>query len=333
MNEKTLDLLVIGAGPSGIAIGAEARKAGLSVLLVDRGPLAASIIDFPTFLTFFTTRDKMEIAGIPMSIPEDKPTRQQALAYYRSIVERFDVPISLHENVLLAKKEGVLFRVDSVRDGKPVTRTAKNVAIATGFFGNPLPLQVPGAELPWVKRQYIDAYRHFGEQVLVVGGANSAVKVALELWRNGVKVTLAVRAPAIRDSVKFWLKPDIENRIKEGSIRAFFNTQVTAFNNDPRGTELEETPPGQPARKIIVPCDTAFLFIGYQPDTELQRRCGVNIDTKSLVPQFNPDTCETNVPGLFVAGTIQAGLDTDRIFIENSRDHGEKIVKRIRSAN
>jgi thioredoxin reductase (NADPH) len=331
MNEKTLDLLVIGAGPTGIAVGAEARKSGLSVLLVDRGPLVASIVDFPTFLTFFTTRDRMEIAGIPMSIPEDKPTRQQALAYYRSIVERFDIPISLHENVLHAKKEGAVFKVESVRDGKPITRFAKNVVIATGFFGNPLPINVPGSDLPWVKRQYVDAYRHFGENVLVIGGANSAVKTALELWRNGVKVTLAVRAPAVRDSVKFWLKPDIENRIKEGSIRAFFNAQVKAFHNDPRGAELEINTPGQTPKTLILPCDTAFAFIGYRPDVDLERRCGVQVDPKTLVPNFNPDTCESNVPGLFVAGTILAGLDTDKIFIENSRDHGETIVKRIMS--
>ena len=182
---NTHDLIVIGAGPTGIAIGAEARKAGLDVLLIDRGPLTAAILNFPTYMTFFTTRDKLEIAGIPLTTPEDKPTRQQALIYYRAVAAKYELPVALHEEVLEVVSEGHEFIVRGRFENQTRTRRARAVALATGYFKDPLPFSIPGAELPWVHRYYRDPYRHFNEDVVLIGGGNSSCEAALDLWRNG----------------------------------------------------------------------------------------------------------------------------------------------------
>ena len=316
---EILDLLVVGAGPTGIAIGAEARQAGLEVLLVDRGPLTAAIQQYPTFLEFFTTRDRLEIAGLPFTIPDDKPTRRQALAYYRLVVERYQVPVALFEGVLDVRKDGDVFDVHTAKR----SYCARAVALATGYFGNPRRLGVPGEDLPWVQARYKEAYPHFAQDVVVVGAGNTAAEAALDMWRNGVRVSLVHRGPHVRPGVKYWLKPDIENRIQEGSIPARFNTVVRAFR-DGEGVEVE----GANGVEVL-PAQTAYVLIGYTPEADFERRCGVEVDPESLVPVYDPETCESNVPGLYVAGTIQAGRATDKIFIENSRDHGPKIVKHL----
>jgi thioredoxin reductase (NADPH) len=318
-----LDLLVVGAGPTGIAIGAEARRRGLSVLLVDQGPLTAAIQGYPTFMEFFTTRDRLEIADIPFSIPEDKPTRRQALAYYRMVVERYQVPLALYEEVVEVKKEGEEFAVHTRRaQGTRVLR-ARAVALATGYFFNPRYLGVPGENLPWVSAHYKEPYPHFAQDVVIVGAGNTAAEAALDLWRNGARVTLVHRGPHMKPGVKYWLKPDIENRIEEGSIAARFNSLVRAFL--PEGAVEIATPEGPE----LLPAQAAYVLVGYTPDAEFERRCGVEIDPETLAPAFDPETCESNVPGLYVAGTLQAGRWTDRIFIENSRDHGPKIVSHL----
>src|ERR1044072_8736490 len=259
----TLDLLVVGAGPTGIAIGAEARKAGLSVLLGDRGPLTAAIQGYPTFMEFFTTRDRLEIAGVPLTIPEDKPTRRQALVYYRGVVDRYQVPLALYEDVVAVERvdrgdhghrsQDGLFRVRScrVQQGDERGRRARAVAIATGYFINPCRLGVPGEDLPWVHSYYKEAYPHFGQDVVVVGAGNTAAEAALDLWRNGVRVTLVHRGQQVRPGVKYWLKPDFENRIAEGSIAARFGSTVQAFLPEgavelliPRGPEVLAAPAG-----------------------------------------------------------------------------------------
>lgn len=316
---EILDLLVVGAGPTGIAIGAEARQAGLGVLLVDRGALTAAIQQYPTFMEFFTTRDRLEIAGVPFTIPDDKPTRRQALAYYRLVVERYQVPVALFESVEDVRKEGELF---TVRTAKRSCR-ARAVALATGYFGNPRRLGVPGEDLPWVQARYKEAYPHFAQDVVVVGAGNTAAEAALDMWRNGVRVSLVHRGAHVRPGVKYWLKPDIENRIQEGSIPARFNTVVRAFR-DGEGVEVEG-----PGGVEVLPAQTAYVLIGYTPEADFERLCGVELDPVSLIPVYDPETCESNVPGLYVAGTIQAGRATDKIFIENSRDHGPKIVKHL----
>ena len=317
-----LDLLVVGAGPTGIAIGAEARRRGVGVLVMDRGPLTAAIQGYPTFMEFFTTRDRLEIADIPFTIPDDKPTRRQALAYYRLVVDRYKIPLALYEEVLDIRQEGEGFAVNSnCRELR-----ARAVAVATGYFGNPRRLGVPGEDLPWVSVRYKEAYPHYQQDVVIVGAGNTAAEAALDLWRNGARVTLVHRGPHVKPGVKYWIKPDIENRIEEGSIAAHFNSVVCAFRNGPpeAGVEIQG-----PNGRELLPAQAAYVLVGYTPEVELLKRAGVRIDPESLEPAYDPATCESNVPGLYVAGTIQAGRRTDRIFIENSRDHGPLIVDHL----
>lgn len=331
VDSEVLDLLVVGAGPTGISIGAEARQAGLSVLLVDRGALTAAIQGYPTFMEFFTTRDRLEIADIPFSIPEDKPTRRQALAYYRFVVERYKIPFALHEQVIEVTPEPggegtfqVVTEAASPRIGEPRVRRARAVAFATGYFGNPVRLGVPGEDLPHVHNRYLEPYPHFGERVVIVGGGNTAVEAALDLWRNGAKVALVHRRAGTKPGVKYWLKPDIENRIAEGSIAAHFESVVCAFL--PGGVEISKAAAGSAGPRETLPADAVYVLVGYRPEMGLLARSGIAIEPETLVPAFDAATCESNVPGLYVAGTIQAGRATDRIFIENSRDHGGRIV-------
>lgn len=332
--EGEFDLLVVGAGPTGIAVGAEARRAGLDVLLVDQGPLVASLQAYPADLEFFTTRERLEIAGVPFTVPDVKPNRRQALVYYREVVKRHQVPLALYEEVTALVPEGDGFRVDSVKDGLARQRRARAVAVATGYFWWPNRLGVPGEDLPWVLQRYVEPYPHFDQDVVVVGGANSAVKTALDLWRNGARVTLVHRGPAVRKSVKYWLRPDFENRVEEGSIAVRFESRVRAFHaaaaaadGSRRGSQVEIEGPGGVER---LPADAAYVLIGYSPDTTLLERAGVEIDPASLVPAYDPESCETNVPGLYVAGTVQAGRRTNKIFIENSRDHGARIIAHLK---
>jgi thioredoxin reductase (NADPH) len=320
-----LDLLVVGAGPTGIAIGAEAIRRGIGgngVLVMDRGPLTAAIQGYPTFMEFFTTRDRLEIADIPFTIPDDKPTRRQALAYYRMVVDRYRIPLALFEEVLEIRREGEGFIVVSNRR----ELRARAVAVATGYFGNPRRLGVPGEDLPWVSTRYKEAYPHYRQDVVIVGAGNTAAEAALDLWRNGARVTLVHRGPHVKPGVKYWVKPDIENRIEEGSIAARFNSLVCAFRNGPpeAGVEIQG-----PNGLELLPAQAAYVLVGYTPEIDLLLRAGVRIDPESLEPAYDPATCESNVPGLYVAGTIQAGRRTDRIFIENSRDHGPLIVEHL----
>jgi|SRR5580693_548031 thioredoxin reductase (NADPH) len=330
----TLDLLVVGAGPTGIAIGAEARAAGLDVLLVDRGPLTASIQAYPTFLEFFTTRDRLEIAGVPFAIPEDKPSRRQALTYYRAVVERYRIPLALYEEVTgvgRAASDALAgldsdFEVRSHRRAEPgveIVRRAHAVALATGYFDGIRRLGVPGEDLPWVQHRYREPYPLFGLDVVIVGAGNTAAEAALDLWRNGARVTLVHRGPHLKPGVKYWLKPDLENRIAEGSIAVRFRSVVRAFEHE---RVVLDTPQGPEE----LPAQAAFVLVGYLPDVELERRAGIAVDPETLIPSFDPQTCESNVPGLYVAGTLQAGRYIDRIFIENSREHAPRIVAHLR---
>ena len=323
---RIYDLIVVGAGPTGIAIGAEARKAGLDVLLIDRGALTAAILAFPTYMNFFTTRDKLAIADIPFAIPNEKPSRQDALVYYRAVAAHYRLPLALHEEVIAIERQESLFNVGTRTKESEIRRRARAVALATGYFGNPVPYDIPGKDLPWVNRYYQDPYRHYGEDVVLIGGGNSACEAALDLWRNGAgSVTLIVRGTQLKDGVKYWVRPDIENRIGEGSIRAHFNSIARVFKESPRGVEVQHG-----TENLFAKADAVYILTGFLPDAQFERRCGIEVDAQTLIPKFDAESCESNVPGLYIAGTLQAGSDTGRIFIENSREHAPKIVAHLR---
>ncbi|MCP4201348.1 MAG: NAD(P)-binding domain-containing protein [bacterium] len=327
---RALDLLVVGAGPTGIAIGARARQAGLDVVLVDRGPLAAALVDFPVYMNFFTTRDLMEIAGVPLTTPHDKPSRREALAYYRAVAAQFEIPLALNQEVVRLHKGGDAFEVVSRRSGEGSPERvwrARAVALAQGYFHRPRLLSKPGEEHAWVHCRYLEPYRHFGEHVAIVGGGNSALEAALDLWRNHVRVTVIHRGDSVKDTVKYWLKPDFENRVAEGSIEFRPSSIVRAFEQGGDGSRsLElETPAGVESLAV----DAAYVLIGYEPDTGLARQCGVTFAEETLVPTFDRESCESNVEGLYLAGTIQAGRDIGTLFIENSRVHADRIVEHV----
>lgn len=317
-----VDLLIVGGGPTGIALGAEARRAGLEALVVDRGPLLANLLAFPTYMKFFTTRDLLEIAEIPFAIPQDKPDRRQAIAYYHSIARQFQLDVAPQEEVVSAQREGDFFEVQTVQEGESRTRKSRAVALATGYFHRPRRLGVAGEDKPWVHSRYMEPYSHYGEDVVVVGGGNSAAETALDLWRNGARVTLVHRGEAVKKTIKYWLRPDFEHRVEEGSIAAAYRSRVRSFGD--HVVQIEG-----PSGIRVLPARAAYVLVGYTPDADLERRCGVELDDETLIPNFDPDTCETNVPGLYVAGTLQAGRRTDKIFIENSRAHGVRIVRHL----
>ncbi|MEZ5333084.1 MAG: NAD(P)-binding domain-containing protein [Thermoanaerobaculia bacterium] len=290
-----------------------------------QGPLTSNLLRVPRYMKFFTTRDRLEIPDVPFTSSDDKPDLQQALIYYRAVVDHYDSPVAPHETVLEATPGDTagIFRVLTRVEGEERVRRARNVVLATGYFGNPRRLGVPGEDEPWVHSRYLEPYRHHGERVVLVGGGNSSCEAALELWRNGVaSVTMVVRKDELKQSVKYWVKPDVENRIAEGSIDALFDSEVESFADH---VVRVRTPDGP--REL--PADAAYVLIGYDTDASLLARCGVTVDPETLVPRFDEDSCETDVPGFYVAGAVQSGRDTNRIFIDNSRDHGARIVRDV----
>jgi thioredoxin reductase (NADPH) len=331
------DVLIVGAGPSGLATAIAAKQQGLDYAIVEKGVLVNSVFRFPVHMVFFTTPELLEIGGLPLVSPADKPTRLEALKYYRRVVDTYGLAISFHEEVTAIEHDAGdgIFTV-TTRQGNGVTRArhARAVVLAIGYYEHPNYLRVPGEDLPHVSHFYDEAHPQYRQRVVIVGGKNSAAEAALELFRAGAHVTLVHRRAALGESIKYWVKPDIENRIKEGSIAARFESRVVAITHT--HVEIERHPstgsgqgaataPGQAAREQI-PAERVFLLTGYHPDVELMRRAGVRCDDETLAPAYDPETFETNVPNLFVAGGAVAGKNTGTIFIENGRFHGEKII-------
>ena len=314
------DLVIIGGGPTGINVAVEAKKAGLSYIVIEKGVLANSIYHFPANMTFFSTSKNLEIANIPFISHTEKPTRREALEYYRRITESYELNIHYYEEVSQVEESNGDYKVNT---SKGIYYT-KNIAVTVGFYDTPRLLDIPGEDLPKVKHYYDEVHPYVGQKVLVIGAANSACDVALECWQKGAaEVTMAIRSNEIYPKVKYWIKPNIENRIKEGSITAHFATEVVDIT--PPHVTLKSSD-----KEWTIENDFVLAMTGYQPDYGLLNRLMVPINEyDDHKPNFNPDTLETSQPGMYVAGVINAGMLTSKLFIENTRDHGERIVKSI----
>ncbi len=311
------DLVIVGAGPSGLACAIEAQKRRLSYLILEKGSVVDAIRRFPVNLTFFSTPELLEIGNVPFIVPTFRPSRTDIVRYYHRVVKDFALQVKTDVEVTSVDKKGRFFDITTGAD----RYYCRNVVFATGYFDNPNPFDVPGGDLPKVLRYYTEPYVYSGKEIAVVGGKNSAVEIALELFRNGSKVTLIHRGSRLSEGVKYWVLPDIENRIKAGEITAMFDTTVREI----RATELilEGKHAGQ------IPNEFVFVMIGYRPDNSMLERLGVTIDPSTLAPSHNFGTMETNVDGVYVAGSIAAGKFNNKIFIENGRLHGALIINSI----
>jgi len=315
------DVLVIGAGPTGLACAIDAQLAGFRVVLVDKGCLCNSLYNYPAHMTFFTTPELLEIGSIPFPSPNPKPSRNEALQYYRQVAAYYKLDVRQYHQVekVTGSDGGFAVHTKDRFDRTGILR-ARKLIVATGYYDLPNYLRIPGEELSKVHHYYDDPHPYSGLDILVIGGKNSAAIAALELWRHGARVTLVHRGPDIHRHVKYWIKPDIENRIKHGEITAYFDTRVAEIGLD---TVRLETPSGV----TILKNDFVFALIGYHPDFEFLDSLGVQATGPDRLPVCNPESLESNVPGLYLAGVIVAGNRTNEIFIENGRFHGQQIAK------
>ena len=327
------DVLVIGAGPTGMACAIEAQRAGFRSVLVDKGCLCNSLFHYPAHMTFFTTSELLEIGDIPFPSTHAKPTRDEALEYYRKVAMFYKLDIRAYQRVEQVTGEDLNFAVRT-RDefGRGRTYTTRKVVVATGYYDRPNLMNIPGEDLPKVHHYYNDPHPFYGLDVVVIGGKNSAAIAALELWRHGARVTVVYRGPAMQPHIKYWILPDIENRIKNGQITAYFNTTVTRIDPDtvtlstPVPALSRLLPRRQDAGTRVIKNQTVFAMTGYLPDFEFLRSIGVRITGEDRRPFCDSRSLESNVPGLYLAGVIVAGDSTHEIFIENGRFHGRQIA-------
>lgn len=316
---KEYDIIIIGGGPIGMACGIEAKKAGLSYLIIEKGCLVNSLYHYPLNMTFFSTSERLEIGGVPFISHGPKPNRFEALEYYRRVCMSWELNIRLYEEVLSSELKDNAHRLETSRG----SYQAKVVILALGFYDLPFLLNVPGENLPKVLHYYDEPHPYFAQRILVVGASNSAVDVALETWRKGADVTMVVKGETIGSNVKYWVRPDIDNRIKEGSIKCYFNSQVVEITPD---TVEINTPEG---RKTL-PNDFVLAMTGYQPPFDFMESFGIRFhDDEYHTPVYDEETMETNVPNLYLAGVVCGGLKTNKWFIENSRVHAEMIIREI----
>nr|WP_199157356.1 YpdA family putative bacillithiol disulfide reductase [Pedobacter sp. ASV2] len=323
LNEQNtqFDVLIIGAGPIGMACAIEAQKAGLSYIIVEKGALVNSLYNYPVFMTFFSTSQKLEIGGVPFVTISPKPNRNEAVEYYRRVAEKFSLNINLFERVNQVKKnDDGIFEISTAK----ANYKAKHVIVSTGFYDVPLLMNIPGEDLPKVTHYYKDPHLYAFQNVVVVGANNSGVDAALETYRKGANVTMIVRSGELGPHVKYWVRPDIQNRIKEGEVIAHFNSELIEI----REGEVDiKTPEGIKTIKN----DFVIAMTGYQPDFSMLRKFGIDLP-ESLCPVYNEETMETNVKGLYLAGVVCGGMDTHKLFIENSRVHAEMIMKNMVSS-
>ncbi|MFD2514914.1 YpdA family putative bacillithiol disulfide reductase [Pontibacter locisalis] len=317
--KEALDILIVGGGPIGLACGIEARKAGLSYLIVEKGCLVNSLFNYPLHMTFFSTADRLEIGGLPFPSINPKPNRMEALEYYRRVSDVSEVNINLFEEV--RNIEPTPHGMYTINTSKAQYQ-ARHVIIATGFYDIPNLLGIPGEELPKVRHYYYDPHFYYKQKLVVVGANNSAADVALETWRRGAEVTMVIRQAELQ-SIKYWVKPDLQNRIDEGSIKAYFQSTLTEV----RENEVDvRTPDG----KVTLANDFVMAMTGYKPNFSFLENVGIRLsDDEQKHPTYNPETMETNMPRMYLAGVVCGGMDTRVWFIENSREHAVKIVKHI----
>ncbi len=320
MSAEQFDVLVIGAGPTGLACALEAKRLGLRVALIDKGCLCNSIYHYPSHMTFFTTPELLEIGEVPFPSQNQKPNRNEALEYYRKVAERFELDVRQYLNVDSVEGTDGDFRVHTTdRFERKSTFGARKLIVATGYYDLPNYLGIPGEDSSKVMHYYDDPHPYFGMDVLVIGGKNSAAIAALDLWRHGVRVTLVHRGPEMHQHVKYWILPDFNNRVKNGEIAAYFNSEVISIAPD---SVMIRTPEGE--RRL----ENQFVFAltGYHPDFSFLRSLGIHMEGKDQTPNCDPETRESNVPGIYLAGVIVAGNRTNEIFIENGRFHGKEIA-------
>ncbi|MFV0566416.1 MAG: YpdA family putative bacillithiol disulfide reductase [Flavobacteriaceae bacterium] len=320
--DTNLDIVIVGGGPIGIACALECKKQNLNYLIIEKGALTNSLFNYPKNMTFFSTSERLEINNIPFISSNPKPNRDEALEYYRRVVTSNGINVNLYETVTSIEKESETFFINTSK----AKYNARFVIIATGFYDIPKLLGVPGEDLPKVTHYYKEAHNYALQDVVVVGASNSAVDAALEIWRKGGRVTMVVRGNAIGERVKYWVRPDIVNRIEEGSIKAYFNAEISEISAN---SVSINTPNG----RVVLPNDYVVALTGYVPDFKLLQQSGVKLSAdKKSIPQYNPDTMETNVKKLFLAGVICGGNETHKWFIENSRIHAKLIMGYIQQA-
>ena len=318
-----IDIAIIGAGPCGLAAAISARRAGLNAVVFDGDCVVSSITQYPTYATFFSTAEKLSLGGLPFVTTGEKPSRRDALAYYRAVVRYFEIPVRQYEPVSRIDGRDGAFVVRTTHRGAERETAARAVVIATGYWGSPNKLGVPGENLPHVTHAYREGHYAFQQDAVVVGGGNSAAEAALDLWRAGARVTLVHFGPTFDKKIKPWVLPDFTNRVAEGSIAARWNSRVTEIG---AGDVTLESTDGLLSR---IPADHVFLMTGFAPSVGLLRDMGVTIDPTTGIPSHDPQTLETNVPGVFIAGVVVAGYDANKVFIENGRFHGDQIVARV----
>ncbi|MCB0371553.1 MAG: YpdA family putative bacillithiol disulfide reductase [Muricauda sp.] len=317
---QEFDVVIIGGGPIGIACGLEAKKQGLSYIIIEKGPIVNSLFNYPMNMQFFSSSEKLEIDNIPFISKEAKPKRNEALEYYRRIVTSNNLNIHLFETVLEVKKKNNLFMVQTNK----AEYQGKNVVVATGFYDLPNLMNVPGEDLPKVSHYYNDPHFYASQKLAVVGASNSAIDAALECWRKGAEVTLIIRGPEVGQRVKYWVRPDIINRIEEGSIKAYYNSEVKEITPS---EIIIKTADGE----VTLQNDFVLALTGYMPNFEFLEKLGIDLsEDEKRLPSYDPETMETNVPGLFLAGVICGGMETHKWFIENSRIHAPIIMNAIK---
>jgi thioredoxin reductase (NADPH) len=323
---ETFDILVVGAGPCGLAVGVAARHEGLSCAIFDRGAITQSMMEHPTYTTYFSGPEKLEIDDLPFTTAGDKPTRREALRYYRRVAGYHRLDVRQYEEIRGIERQGDLFRVRTIARDRPREYRARNVVIATGYYDTPRPLGVPGADLPKVSHYFREPFPFFDQDVLVIGGGNSAADAALTIWREGARVTLVHLFDELDSGVKPWVRPDIDNRIKEGSIPALWRHKVVEILPDEVVVESLDTGATRRLKN-----DWVLALIGYVPDPLLLRELGVPIDERTGIPRHDPETMETSAAGVFLAGVVAAGYAANKIFIENGKLHGPLIARAVAS--